>query len=186
ELLHIQPKFYPYRIQLAMAYYTMSTIELGRNRNAEAETFAHKAAGLFDEMERDGVLLPWLIPIVNSMRALDLVFVVHKGDYAGAVASAEILSAKSPPKGAMAYNLACVYALAAAAAAGDEKVPAQARNQSIERYSGHAVELLRKSRDGYLNLPATIQHMKKDTDLDFLRSRQDFKDFVAELEKQFP
>ena len=184
ELLRLQPKFYPYRIQLAMAYYTMSTIELNRNRNAEAEAFAHKAATLFDAMDKDGVLLPWLIPIVTSMRALDLVFVVRKGDYTGAVASAEVLSAKSPPKAALAYNLACVYALAAAAAAADEKVPTQVRSQSVEKFSGHAMELLRKSREGYLNSPGAIQHMKKDTDLDSLRSRQDFKDFVAELEKK--
>ena len=70
------------------------------------------------------------------------------------------------------YDFACVYALASGKNA-DKK----------QEYADQAMELLRKA------LKAGFQdaaNMKKDTDLDPLRGRDDFKQLLAELAKKAP
>jgi hypothetical protein len=70
------------------------------------------------------------------------------------------------------YDFACVYSIAGGKVAD--------RKQS---YADKAVELLQKAvKAGYRD----AAHMKKDTDLDSLRDRSDFKKLIADLEKQFP
>jgi tetratricopeptide (TPR) repeat protein len=68
------------------------------------------------------------------------------------------------------YNAACVQALFVPSAAGPEQK---------EKYAARAVELLHQAvQKGYKN----AAHLKKDTDLDALRSREDFKKLLADLE----
>jgi serine/threonine-protein kinase len=69
------------------------------------------------------------------------------------------------------YDAACVYALSAAATRDDAK--------QAEQYAARAVELLRQALSkGFKH----IEHMKKDSDLDALRQREDFKKLLRELE----
>jgi tetratricopeptide (TPR) repeat protein len=66
------------------------------------------------------------------------------------------------------YDCACVYALAHAKTKDDKQ-------------AGRAVELLRLAvAKGYRN----VTHLKKDADLDSLRNRDDFRQFMAELGKE--
>jgi tetratricopeptide (TPR) repeat protein len=68
------------------------------------------------------------------------------------------------------YNTACVFALC---------IPQTEEPDAKEKYAKRAVELLKQAAGkGYRN----VAHMKKDTDLDALRQRDDFKQFIAELE----
>ena len=70
------------------------------------------------------------------------------------------------------YNLACGYSLCSAG----HKV----EKGAVERYKVRAMELLRKAvAAGYKDAP----HMRKDTDLDPIRDRDDFKRLLADLEK---
>jgi hypothetical protein len=67
------------------------------------------------------------------------------------------------------YSFGCVYAVASAKVA-DKK----------EEYAKRAVELLHQAvKAGYKDYP----HMTRDSDLDPLRDREDFKKLMAELEK---
>ena len=67
------------------------------------------------------------------------------------------------------YDFACVYAVASGKIA-DKK----------DEYAKRAVELLQQAvKAGYKD----AAHMKRDTDLDPLRDRADFKKMLAELEK---
>jgi tetratricopeptide (TPR) repeat protein len=184
ELLRLYPKFYGYRIQLGIAYATLSTLNLNFNKPADAQQYGFKAMEIFDAMEADGIMLPTQFSFVNDVRPLGMYFMIRNGDYAKAVAGADKLSAKIPPTGGMAYNLACVYALAAANEAADEKLASEERQRLSEKHALQALDMLQKSRQAYLNRPQTLQHMKKDTDLDFLRSRADFIKFIGELETQ--
>jgi tetratricopeptide (TPR) repeat protein len=74
------------------------------------------------------------------------------------------------------YNAACILALASA--------PSQAAALSSEardKYARRAVELLRQAvARGWKD----IEHMKRDEDLKSLRDRPDFKNLLAELERQ--
>ncbi len=70
------------------------------------------------------------------------------------------------------YNFACVYALASGKIA-DKK----------QEYADRAMELLHQAvKAGWKD----AAHMAKDTDLDPLREREDFKKLLAELDKQPP
>jgi tetratricopeptide (TPR) repeat protein len=100
------------------------------------------------------------------------------GKVVEAVADAEALTKGPAASSALLYDAACVYSLASAAVKGD---------QQREAYAGQALALLRRAQTaGYFNGRAKVEQrispLKKDPDLDGLRSRQDFKKFVAELE----
>lgn len=70
------------------------------------------------------------------------------------------------------YDFACVYALAG------EKLPDRKRE-----YADRAMELLgRAVSDGVTN----VEHMTKDTDLDPLRAREDFKKLLASIRPPKP
>lgn len=70
------------------------------------------------------------------------------------------------------YGFACVYSLASGKIA-----------EKKAHYATAAVEMLQKAvKAGYKD----AAHMKKDTDLDPLRDRDDFKQLLADLEKKFP
>jgi serine/threonine-protein kinase len=106
-------------------------------------------------------------PSIRAGRAKTL---VEAGEVVRASAAAEELLKTGTLNGDVLYDIACLFSLANAKA----KEPAQA-----ERYAGRAVSVLREAvAKGYANL----QHMKKDTGLDPLRQRDDFKKLVADLE----
>ena len=52
-----------------------------------------------------------------------------------------------------------------------------------EQYAARSVELLRKAESaGFFKDKKNIEHMKKDTDLEPLRQREDYKKLLKELE----
>jgi serine/threonine protein kinase/gas vesicle protein len=106
-------------------------------------------------------------PIVRGGRA---VMRVKAGLVAEAVAEvAELL--KLPGVSApVLYDCGCVYALASGKSA-DKK----------QEYADRAMQLLHQAVKGGWKDAA---HMKKDTDLDSLRGREDFKQLLQELEKK--
>jgi serine/threonine-protein kinase len=111
-------------------------------------------------------------PNLRVLRALSL---AH-GDPARAVAEVEEVARGEGVDGLLLYNLACVCAQAAAAIKDNTDLQ--------ERYATRAVELLVQARTkGYFANRENREHMKKDTDLDSLRSRTDFQKLTVELEK---
>jgi serine/threonine protein kinase/tetratricopeptide (TPR) repeat protein len=93
---------------------------------------------------------------------------VRAGKIADAVADVEVLTKESEWNAVQLYNFACVYAVAAGKIA-DKK----------QEYADRAMELLRKAVQAGSKDAA---HMAKDSDLDPLRDREDFKKLMAELE----
>ena len=71
------------------------------------------------------------------------------------------------------YDLACLLALASASVKNDAEL--------ADRYGERAVELLRRAfAKGYTD----VKHMKQDSDLDSLRTRDDYKKLLKELEEK--
>jgi tetratricopeptide (TPR) repeat protein len=88
--------------------------------------------------------------------------------------------ALAPKQPTHLYNAACALALCAGMVgkAGENLSPAQQAER--RRYTDLAmVALQQATANGYKNVP----HMEKDTDLDPLRERDDFKRLIAELKK---
>jgi thiol-disulfide isomerase/thioredoxin len=75
------------------------------------------------------------------------------------------------------YNAACYFALASAAAKG--------RPDRAEVYSKQAVDLLEKDMERGVTFDHRV-HLMKDSDLEALRDRPDFKDLIVRLDKRFP
>ena len=79
------------------------------------------------------------------------------------------------------YNAACGYSLCAGTVAQGkqpEQLPAADRALH-EKYAARAVVLLREAvQAGYKN----VAHIKRDSDLDPLRQREDFQKLLAELQ----
>jgi eukaryotic-like serine/threonine-protein kinase len=103
-----------------------------------------------------------------QFRALRAAAKVNAGMIAEAVAEVSELTKSSGWTADQWYNFACVYGVAGGKVA-DKK----------QEYADRAMELLHEAvKAGFKN----VAHMKKDTDLDILRERDDFKKLVAELE----
>ncbi len=94
---------------------------------------------------------------------------VQKGLVAEAVAEVAELTMHPSWNAGKWYDFACVYSLASAKIADKKK------------YADRAMELLQQAvKSGWNN----AQHTAKDTDLDPLRDREDFKKLLADLERK--
>jgi tetratricopeptide (TPR) repeat protein len=184
EIHRGQPKFFPNRIQLGMAQMALAGLWLAANQDARAEEAYRQSLKLLEELLRDTPhLRPFLEPAMGVQRINLLVLRARSGQPREVTAEATQLATAAPPTGVLAYNLACVYALAAAAVAADPALGMEEKSKLVDQHVTQAIDWLSKSRSGYLNSRQSIQHMKQDTDLDSLRSRPEFKRFLAELEK---
>ena len=97
---------------------------------------------------------------------------VQAGQVNEAVAEVAELTKSSRWSADQWYDFACVYAIASGKSA-DKK----------QAHADRAMELLHQAvKAGYKD----AAHMKKDTDLDALRDREDFKNLIAELEAKAP
>ena len=93
--------------------------------------------------------------------------------------------AKTDGPGTLLYRIACVFALSAAAADSDEKLPPQERNRLADQYGERATQLLREAREtGCFNDEASIQRFHTDSDLAPIRSREDFQLLLKELQQE--
>jgi tetratricopeptide (TPR) repeat protein len=80
-----------------------------------------------------------------------------------------------------AYNAACFLSLCVPIAAKHDKLNAAQREEAAQFYGDTAMKLLRDAvGKGYKD----VAHVKKDTDLDPLRQRDDFQRLIAELERK--
>jgi serine/threonine-protein kinase len=108
------------------------------------------------------------VPEQPSLRSHRVNSLVRAGSVPEAVAEvAELTKAGKWPR-TVWYDFACAYAVASGRDAGRKK-----------EYADRAMELLRQAvKAGYAN----AAHMAKDTDLNALRDREDFKKLLAEVE----
>jgi hypothetical protein len=99
---------------------------------------------------------------------------VQAGKVAEAAADVAALTQGPATPGAVLRDGACVYARAAASAPEGEQ---------REAYAGQALALLRRAQAaGFFKERKQVEQVKSTPDLKPLRSRDDFKKFVAELE----
>jgi serine/threonine-protein kinase len=105
------------------------------------------------------------------------------GEHARAVAEAEdVVKQKDVSTGEL-YDAACAVSLASAAVLMDKKLSAEEQKKLADHHAARAVALLRQAKAaGRFKARADIDYMKKDTDLDPLRQREDYKELLAELE----
>jgi serine/threonine protein kinase/WD40 repeat protein len=97
------------------------------------------------------------------------------GRHIEAAAAADALAARSLKDPETLYGCACVHALAAGAVIGDAPMS--------ERYAARAVALLRQAVEaGHRD----SEHLRKDSELDSLRRREDFRELLKKLDAKKP
>jgi hypothetical protein len=100
------------------------------------------------------------------------------GRHARAAAEAEALLKEAPLTALNRHDAACVYGLACAAARKDSQLSDTDREKLAERYAARAVTLVSEAWDrGYHDLA----NIRRDTDLDALRTRADFQKLLGAL-----
>jgi serine/threonine protein kinase len=100
-------------------------------------------------------------------------------DHVAAAATAAELASLGVDPGTNAYNAAGVWSRCIPLATLDTQLPERERVELAQSYADRAIGALRQALgQGY----ADLAHLKKDPDLDPLRSRPDFQQLVTELE----
>ena len=80
------------------------------------------------------------------------------------------------------YDAACVFALAAAAAAEQTGLTIDQRNELVERHAKAALAALNGAKaNGWFDDAERVAHLQQDPDLTALRERPEFVAFVASL-----
>jgi len=100
---------------------------------------------------------------------------VREGRHQDATEDAEAVVAMRPTEANQLYDAACVFSLASGQVRSDA--------DQVERYAKRAVELLQRSvASGFQN----TEHLKKDPDLVPIHDREDYKGFIADVDKKPP
>jgi tetratricopeptide (TPR) repeat protein/predicted Ser/Thr protein kinase len=121
-------------------------------------------------------------PARATFRAVQAIEVAYVGRHVQATATAEELARQEDVTGATLYNAACVYAVSSAAVRQDRTRPAAERDRLAERYVAQSLNLLARAKAaGRLNGRARVDDLEKDKDLDALRPRAEFQDFLRRL-----
>jgi tetratricopeptide (TPR) repeat protein len=120
-------------------------------------------------------------PELRVYRAMTLAV---RGDHARAAYEARDLAGEKALPGEKLYQLASVCGLSAGVVRRDAKLSPAEREKRAEEYARLALGLLDKARAaGFFRARAARRRLRTNHDLDPLRSRADFREWLAEVEK---
>jgi hypothetical protein len=121
-------------------------------------------------------------PVMQLSRAKDL---ARAGEHRRAAAAARALAETPTLSGELRCHLACVYALAIVACRADSRLSQSERDAAVESYGVLAVAVLRRvAAAHYFRDAANVEWLRKEPELDALRSRPDFKRLLTEVESE--
>ena len=143
------------------------------DRHAEAFKDWDRAIALDDGQESENL---------RCQRSLAL---ARLNDYAKATEEATALTKAESVTLSTLYNSACIFSLSSVAAGKDSGLSQADRETLAEDYAARAIELLGKLRlTGHFKTKAKLDLLKQDSDLDPLRSRDNFKKLLGEIEAE--
>jgi hypothetical protein len=120
-------------------------------------------------------------PLVRMFAAMAR---AHRSEHTLATAALEAMLAEGVEPEYACYNFPCIYSLASAVVLKDDKLSPSEQKRLAERYAAKSVELLQKARaDGFFETPGFVNYLSKDTDLQPLWERGDFKKLIRQLEE---
>jgi tetratricopeptide (TPR) repeat protein len=165
------PNHFPSRISLWQSYPELAEVCLATGRAAEADSYWKKAIELSEQMTKDYPTFTWIPANADRVRGRRLATLAQQGKAETLFSEVESLASKPNLANDVSYNLACVYAQAAA---GTNDA------STADKYGSRAMALLLKSeKAGYFRLPNAVEGMRKDEDLRALRKRKDFTDMLT-------
>ena len=115
-------------------------------------------------------------PVPAYHRITLALHLLKSGELDRAIAEARLAEKGSALSGEDLYNLACVYTRAVAAVQADEHPGVDDRSRLCESYVSEALGVLRKAAQaGYFRDPDVREQARRDSDLDILRGRPEFR-----------
>jgi serine/threonine protein kinase len=182
-LLAVQPKSFPVQIQKLNALAARLDV-LGRlKRPQEARQAIAELISLSEGVAASSPSMAWVRPRFLVYRSLEIVYRAQEGQTAGLDKfAAELITlapqtidpdpAKNAVRDTVRYNVACAYAQASRFGEPEYREKAGARA---------VAELETLARAGHFTLPGKVALAETDPDLDPLRDRADFKQFLVRL-----
>ncbi|MFO0850063.1 MAG: serine/threonine-protein kinase [Gemmataceae bacterium] len=169
RLVAAQPRSFPLRVQLMTSLLTGSEVYTRAGRPADATAALKRMEGVQAGLVRDYPQMTWITGFGAAQRSGRLVDRARQGD-TGLDAEFESLVQQSQPSVAdlVRYNWACAHAQLA------KSGPAADQAGRAERAVQQLVALL---AGPYFRNPVNAAHLDKDTDLDPVRGRADYKEF---------
>jgi tetratricopeptide (TPR) repeat protein len=169
--LAVHPKSFPALMNRMQHSATYSDLLRQAGKPAEARTALDGFVRAQDALIREHPQMTWVKAVGASHRSLWIVERVRAGECPDPQAEFDALLPAIPPPQAplVRYNLAC--ALAQWAKVG----PADDREKRAARAVAVLIDLL---AGPFFRNPGNVAHLDKDTDLDPLRDRDDFKQFL--------
>jgi serine/threonine protein kinase len=171
-ILKVQAKSFPFQIQHIQFQVIYADILTTAGKTSEALAVMENVRREQDVITRSQPQLTWIRDLGVLQRSNLIIYQLRERfdpefeEHARQLLEANI-SSTTP---AVIYNIACLYAQAATLGPAADK----------DRYAAKAVELLNRvlATSDFLSKASNVAHLDKDTDLDPLRERPDFQDFL--------
>jgi tetratricopeptide (TPR) repeat protein len=183
QLTHDYPEEYEYALIHGRNHGVMGAIMEAAGQLPAALDWHAQRIDALEALARQGHRDGELRHLLVRARLAHALTLARVGEHARATAeAASIAKQESVPDGTL-YDLACVYALSSVALRDATKSPSADKPPLAEQYARRAIELLAQAREaGFFKNPRWVAHLKKDTDLDALHARDDYRKLLAELE----
>jgi serine/threonine-protein kinase len=174
------PAVVDYRADLGRSYLNLGINLMDAGQARQAEEALNEALSICRDLSR---LYPETADhqdaVIQTRSFLALLW-AGSGDYMRAMAEVKELEAGPHLSAANLYDLACVCTRSSAAVRKDKKLSTAEQSKLSDQYAVRGVGFLSRAlKNGYND----VANLQKDTDLDHLRGRADFKRLVQPLEK---
>jgi tetratricopeptide (TPR) repeat protein len=179
KLAHDHPDVPEFGYDLGRCYLELAdAADKGGRLDVALDRF-DKAIGILDSVLSQGYRAAHRV--VMDARIMRAITFAKTGDHARATDEAEALARRDGLTSLNVYNIACLYSRSSAAAERDPKLSPADRTRLKVRYAERALDFLSDAVSrGYTHPVA----MRADPDLEPLRSRDDFRKLIADLEAQ--
>jgi serine/threonine-protein kinase len=168
-----------YQADLANAMDSLAKLARGRKDYPSARRLLEEARPHIQAALEANPRHPFCRAVFCDNRLLLAVTLLDLGEHPGAAETAAELARVAFDPAGDTYNAACLLSLCVPLAEQDAKLPEAKRKELAKAYGDQALALLRTAvARGYKD----AAQMKKDTDLDPLRGRDDFRKLLTEVE----
>lgn len=171
SLLAIHPKAYVHRIQKHQLLVAWFSLLSSSERTEEARAVFRRLDSLETATLADNPALSWMRYVSSVPRSLALVYEARTGDLAAIGPAAAALLRLPGADPVVTYNVACAWAVAASR---DKAHEAEHAAEAMKQLNG----LVKR---GYFDR-AKLDHAKRDTDLDAIRTLPAFAEFLKAAE----
>jgi serine/threonine-protein kinase len=190
ELIRVHPNLPQYQEEVPSSLDDWAEMYESRGKLAEAEDSYRKAAAARQKIaEKYGKALPYVRRLANTYVALGKIQAqagrgeAARESFREALATAEKLTGDGAMHVKTLRDLAGGLAQAAATAAQNAERPLPEREKDAETFARQAIAVLERVRvAGGFKDAKSVAEVKSDSSLEFLRSRDDFQQWLKRLE----